>query len=385
MDTSIARMFCNAPRSASWLRASAWLGLACVLCIGVPAAAQDAARQPTGTQVLAELANAQQAVESRAATAPDDATGLQAVATKLQGMGSALRAALGDDADQPITDIGSDERAAAVRAGSAARRVQAWLAASAAGCTRDDIEAMLKALTATLDKLAADTTSQGAPLPMIDGVTTLDGRPLFVLREGAESTRLVLTGANLIDPGCPGPVVTALDAQGQPVGPQPQVAAAHPDRVELDWAGVGKLPPGGYTLQLTTERKAFLHCASQPPTNAMVEVAPPLRFSVTYVLIATCAGSTAPVSLGAATLTLAGRGQTEARDIDVKACPQPVSYTVTAAVRDAGGFETKMSPVTHPADAAIDADLGNGLTLDWDPAGHRLSVNSGGRTCKGVY
>jgi hypothetical protein len=355
-----------------------------LVLVTMTAATQQVAPRLTGDLVVADLAKAQQAVKARADDSHD--AGLQAVAAKLQSMAARLRETLGDDANQPVATIDKDARDAAMRADAAAKRVQAWLDASAVTCTRDEAQAMLAALTATLDQLSADTASQKAPLPVIEGVETLDQRPLFALTADDAVPKFVLTGANLVDAQCANPAVTATGPDGKPVGAQPQLVAAQPGRVELQWPGAANLAPGSYVLNLSAERKAFLlGCVSQPPAVAVLQVAPAPHFDVSYALIATCAGQPAPVSLGSATVAIAGRGQTVARTIDASACATPVSYTLTAAARAGNGEETRAGPFTQGPDASITSGLGNGLTLSWDPALHQLVVRSGQRTCKGVY
>jgi hypothetical protein len=355
-----------------------------LLLAALTAAAQQVAPRLTGDMVVADLAKLQQAVKTRADESHD--ASLQALAAKLETMAARLRETLGGDASQPVATIDKDARDAAVRADAAAKRVQAWLDASAVSCTRDEAEAMLAALSATLDQLSADTASQKAPLPVIDGVETLDQRPLFVLGADDAVPKFVLTGANLVDPQCANPEVTATGPDGKPVGAQPQLVAAQPGRVQLQWPGAANLAPGSYVLKLSAERKAFLlGCVSQPPAEAVLQVAPAPHFTVSYALIATCEGQPAPVSLGSATLDIAGRGQTVARTIDASACSRPVSYTLTAAARAGAGQETRAGPFTQGPEASITSGLGNGLTLGWDPALHQLLVRSGKRTCKGVY
>ncbi len=353
--------------------------------LALSASAQKVAPRLTGALVVEHLDKAAQAVKARAASAGDDR--LPAIATQLQQMQDRLTSALGDDADEPLETIGRSERAAAVRADAAAKRVQAWLDASASACTREDASAMLAAVTATLKQLAADTSDQKAPLPMIDGVETLDKRPLFVLPQGEGTAKFVLTGANLVDTRCANPEVVALGPDGKPAAVQPRLVAAQPGRVELAWSGAGKLAPGTYTLRLTAQRKAFLFgCGSEPPALAVLQIAPPLAFTVSYALSATCAAGTESRLLDSGTLpTITGRGHTETRTINVAACQDPSSYTVAASVRAPDGQESKYGPVTQSAAATIITGLGNGLTLRWEPSLHQLLVNSGKRTCKGVY
>lgn len=354
--------------------------------LALAASAQQVAPRLTGTLVVEHIDKVEQAVKARAASTHD--AKMQALAAQLQGMRNDLGQALGDDADEPLETISKSTRASAVRADAAAKRVQAWLDASAEGCTRADTDAMLAAVTATLNQIAADSSDQKAALPVIDGVETLDQRPLFVLHQGGEATpKFVLTGANLVDTQCANPEVVALAADGKPVSAQPKLVAAQPGRVEMAWPGANTLAPGSYVLKLTAQRKAFLvGCTSEPPATAVLEVAPQLHFTVSYALSATCNGGTAPLVLGSGTLPVMTAGNhTDAKTIDVSACKDPSTFTVAASVRAPDGTETKFGPFSQGAAAMITAGLGNGLTISWDPSLHQLFVGSGARTCKGVY
>lgn len=355
---------------------SAWLVL--------PTLAQEVAPRLTGAMVVDELGKAQQAVNARAKASGD--ANQATIASKLGAMSDALQKSLGGKADEPTATLGADERDAVVRADAAAKRVQAWLDASAVACTKDDLAAMLAAVSVAIDKLAADTSSQKAPLPVIDGVETLDKRQLFVLRPGKDAPRFVLTGENLVDAQCANPKVVAFDASGQPAAMQPQLVAAQSGRVEMRWAGADKLAPGSYTLQLTAQRKAFLiGCTSQPAALTVLQVAPVQHFTVNYALVATCGGSPAPVPMDSQTVSITGRGQTIARNVDTSSCTNPTAYTLTASAHANNGEVTKMGPVTQSPDASITAGVGNGITLSWEPSMRQLFVRSGQQGCKGVY
>lgn len=363
-----------------------WLSGLLLGALALAAPAQQVAPRLTGALVVEHLGKVEQAVKARAAASPDAA--VQGLATQLQRMQAALTRALGDDAEQPLETIDKGTRAAAVRADAATKRVEAWLQVSADGCTRADSSTMLLAVTKTLDEVTADTSDQKAALPVIDGVETLDQRPLFVLHQGATVIpKFVLTGANLVDNQCANPAVVALGADGRKAAAQPKLVAAQPGRVELAWPGAGGLAPGSYTLKLTAQRKAFLvGCTAEPPALAVLQVAPQLHFTVSYALSATCAGGTTPQVLGSGSLpVLTGSNHTEAKTFDVSTCHDPSSYIVAASVRAPDGSETKFGPFSQSAAAMITAGLGNGLTLSWDPALHQLFVASGQHTCKGVY
>jgi hypothetical protein len=351
----------------------------------MPALAQMAPRR-TGAMVLASLDKAQQAVAARAGASRD--THLATARDTLAGMMSSLRASLGGDADKPVDILDARERADALRAQAAAQRVQAWLEASSGTCAADEAAAMAAALDAGVGQLAHATGSQKAPLPVVDGIETMDRRPLFVLRQHGPAPVFALLGENLLDAQCANPTVTATDLQGRTLDAQPRVTAVQASRIELAWPGAAALPPGSYVLHVASKRKAFLRgCTAQPDAVAALQVAPPLRFSVGYALVAVCGGSGDDVvPLGQGTLPdITARGAMASQAIDTSACPAPTSYTVTAAVRAADGKAATVGPITQSADATITAGLPGGLTLSWDPSVRRIFVRSGVNACKGVY
>jgi hypothetical protein len=364
------------------------LGLSILLAVSAacaPALAQMAPRL-TGAMVLASLDKAQQAVSARAGAFRD--AHLAAAGDALAGMASSLRASLGGDADKPVEILDARERAAALRAQAAGQRVQAWLDASSGACTADEAAAMAAALDAGIGQLARATGSQKAPLPVVDGVETMDRRPLFVLRQHGPAPAFALVGENLLDAQCANPTVTATDLQGHALAAQPRVTAVQASRIELAWPGAAALEPGSYVLHVASKRKAFLRgCTAQPEAVAALRVAPPLRFSVGYALVAVCGGPAgAVVPLGKGTLPdIDARGATVSQAIDTSACASPASYTVTATVRAADGKVSTAGPVTQSADATITAGLPGGLTLSWDPSVRRIFVRSGVNACKGVY
>lgn len=363
--------------------------LCCAVVVGgvvvaLTTSAQEVAPRLTGALVVEQLGKVTQAVAARAKAAPDP--DVDALHAQMESLTATLNQELGTDAGQPVATIDAAKRDAVVRANAAALRVQEWLAASAVACTRDDVKAMLVALVATIKQLGADTASQKAPLPIINGVETIDRRPLFVLRPTTAVPRFVLTGENLVDAQCANPQVVAVDADGTSAAQQPQLVAAQAGRVELRWPDADKLAPGSYTLRLTAQRKAFLiGCVSEPPTIAVLQVAPSAPVRVTYALVGTCQGSATPVPLASGVLDLNGPGQTAARHVSLATCPHPVSYTLTAATRVGSGPESKVGPVTQGADAGITTGLGDGLTLVWQPALGQLFARSDKQGCKGVY
>lgn len=375
------------PRAAGM--ASPWctavcIALALAAAVAAPARAQDVATRLTGARVLENLQKAGQAIGARAEATHDG--DLRKIGERLAQMQSALRKELGGDADQPLAIVDAQSRADATRANAAAQRAQAWLDA-APGCDAAETRAMTAALALTVERLAADTASQKDPLPVINGIETVeDHRPLFVLQPGEQAPKFVLAGENLVDPQCANPTVTALDAKGRPVPAQPRVIAAQGGQVELVWPGVDKLAPGGYVLQLAAKRKAFLFgCVAEPVANAALQVSSPLRSTVSYTLSATCSGG-ADVQLDQASLPPIGaRNQTVTHAVGGSACANPVSYTVAASVASSDGQAFPAGPVTQPADASITLGLKGGLTLNWDPTVRQIVVRSGALACKGVY
>lgn len=370
----------------SSLRSVALFALAlAVACLDpVSVQAQDVATRLTGAKVLENVQNAGQTIRARADSTHD--ADLQQVGDRLGKMEAALRKELGDKADQPLAIIDARSRADATRANAAAQRAQAWLGA-APGCDAAETRAMVAALAMMIDRLATDTSSQKAPLPVVNAVETVaDHRPLFVLRPGAQAPKFVLSGENLVDPQCANPAITALDAQGRPVANQPKVIAAQGGQVELAWPDADKLAAGGYVLQLASKRKAFLFgCVDQPPAIAALQVTSPMRFTVGYTLRAMCPGAAADVQVDKADLPqITGSNQTVSHAVSGSACADPVSYTVAATVRGADGQIAQAGPVSQPADASITLGLKGGITLNWDPTVRQIVVRSGAGACKGV-
>ena len=365
--------------------AAAAVALALAVAGFGPGHAQEVTNRLTGAKVLENVHAAAQAIDERAKALSD--ASLVDVSKRLSQMEQSLQKELGDKAAQPLAIIDAQARSDATRANAAAERVQAWLKI-ADGCNAGETAATAAALALMVDRLASDTASQKAPLPIVNGIETVaDHRPLFVLQPGDQAPKFVLTGENLVDPQCANPVVSAFDAQGRPVPSQPKVSAAEASRVELVWPGADKLATGGYVLRLASKRKAFLFgCVDQPPASAALQVAGPMRYSVSYTLSARCPGAAADTELDKGTLPdITARNQTVSHAVSKMACADPVSYTVTAQVGTAGGQPAQAGPVTQPADASITLGMKNGLSLNWDPSVRQLVVRAGAAACKGIY
>ncbi|GAB3792436.1 hypothetical protein [Dyella agri] len=343
------------------------------------AAAQDAAR-PTGDYVLAQLDAARQALAQRAKEHPDQA--LAETDQRLGQIGDALRQQLGGATAQPIEILGDKVKAAALWANAAAQRTQAYLKVSAA-CRGSDAKALAVALALAIERLAAAPAAGKPAPPVIGAVEGADQQPLFVIHPAEQPLAFAVLGANLLDAQCANPQVSLTDAQGKPVDAQPVITGITPQRIALKLAGTAGLKPGGYVLHVVPERKAFLvGCTRQPEAVAAVQVAVPMQVTVDYTLAATCRGQ-GQLTLGHGSLPIVTRqGGAASQPIDVSACANPESYTISATAHF-GDEQATVGPVTQPADAGITAGLPGGLSLSWNPAIHTLFARAGANMCLG--
>ncbi|MFC5525029.1 hypothetical protein ACFPPA_04675 [Rhodanobacter ginsengisoli] len=353
--------------------------------LGGPAVAQLAPRL-TGSIVLTQLEAARHDLAARAARLPQSSLG--ATSQHLASMADALRRTLGNDAVKPIDTIGTEAKGSAYRAYAAAQRARAYLDATR-GCLDADATAMAEALASTVDLLAAASGSSKLQ-PVINGVETMDHRPLFVLRESRKEMAFALVGENLFDAQCESPLVTATDRQGRPQSVQPSVTGLSPSRIELKLPDSTGLPSGGYVLHVRSRRKAFLvGCTSQPEAIAAVQVAAPAKLSVSYSLTATCgaghggAGHAMPPIAGTMP-DISGAGTVSQR-IVIEGCTDPLSYAISAKVTFGDGHGEAIGPISQIASAGITAGLPGGLSLSWDPSVRQLFVRASGNSCKGIY
>ena len=364
---------------------------AAVLALGLSARAAGQAAAPqiaprlTGQLILTQLETAQRDLGARDAEAPGP--GLAATSQKLGDLGQALRKSLGNDLATPVDMLDKDEKAQAYRAEAVVLRAQAFLEASK-GCLGADVSAMARALATTMASNASATGGSKLP-PVVNGVETLDHRPLFVLHGDGAAKAFALTGENLLDAQCASPTVTATDAQGKPQALQPVVTGVLPNRIELK-VPAGSLPAGSYVLNVVAQRKVFLMgCTAQPPAVAALEVAPAPKVSVSYSLTQTCPvagggqGRAMPPITGSMPEGV-GRG-TVARYVAVDGCADPLSYAISATVTFGDGRSSTVGPISQIASAGITAGLPGGLALSWDPSVHQLVVRPATSTCKGVY
>jgi len=348
---------------------------------GGPAVAQIAPRL-TGSAVIDQLQAAQHDLAARAASLPTSS--LAATSQRLAVLTDGLRAALGGDAAKPIDLIGADARAQAYRAFAVAQRTQAYLEASK-GCLDADANAMADALATTVDVVAGGTGSAKLQ-PVINGVETLDHRPLFVLHGKGKDTAFALVGANLFDAQCEDPAVTATDEHGKPLAVQPRITGVLPNRIELALADASQLQPGSYVLHVVPRRKAFLvGCAAQPEARAAVQVAMPAKMSVSYSVSMTCSGGGQALPAVAGTMPDISGAGTVSQRVALGDCADPVSYSVSAKVSFGDGRSASVGPISQIASAGITAGLPGGLTLSWDPSVRELYVRPAANSCKGVY
>ena len=357
-------------------------GLALLLAAGgwgAGAVAQDAAR-PTGDYVLAQLDAARQALAQRAQERPD--TALADAGRQLGQIGDALRQQLGGATAQPIEILGDAAKAAAMRANAAAQRTQAYLKASAA-CRGNDAKVLATALALAIEQLAVAPGASKSP-PVIDAVETSDQQPLFVIHPADRPLAFAVLGANLLDTQCANPQVSLTNAQGKPADAQPVITGITPQRIAFKLASTASLKPGGYVLHVVPQRKAFLvGCTKQPEAVAALQVAPSLHITVDYTLVATCRGQ-GQLTLGHGSLPVVTRqGGAASQPVDVSACTNPESYTISAVAHFGGDDRATVGPITQPADAGITAGLPGGLSLSWNPAIHTLFVRAEASMCRG--
>jgi len=348
-------------------------------------AAPQIAPRLTGELIVTQLEAAQQGLATQAAATPGSS--LAATSRKLADLGQDLRKALGKNLAKPIDTLDNDDKAQAYRVEAVVQRTQAFLEASK-GCLGQDVVAMAEALARTVALKAGNSGGSKLP-PVINGVETLDRRPLFVLHGADAGVAFALTGENLLDAQCASPVVSATDAQGKRQAVQPEVTGVLPNRIELKLPA-GPLPAGSYVLDVVAQRKVFLlGCKAQPPTSAVLEVAPAPKVSVSYSLTQTCPapgggqGRTMPAVTGDMPAGV-GKG-TVAKYVAVDGCADPLSYAVSATVTFGDGHSSTVGPISQIASAGITAGLPGGLSLSWDPSVHQLVVRPAASSCKGVY
>lgn len=359
--------------------------LAACLLLAMGSVSAQLAPRLTAQLALDELATAQ---ADLAKSQPPAGSPLAALGQQLAGMADALRQSAGGNASQPVELVGDALRARIVRAHAAAARVQAYLAVSG-GCGATDTAAMQAALSAGVERLVA-ATAAGKQVPAIDSVQSMANMPLFALHPAAlpagKPLAFALVGSDLADAQCADPRVSTTDAAGKPLASQPVLTGASPARLELRWPDAAALPSGPVVLHVATQRKVFLlGCSALPEADAVVQVAPPVRFDVDYVLEAVCPaqGGTVPLAHGRLP-TLNGYGATVSQPVNTSACAEPDAYRLSATVTQADGSSQAAGPFTQSAQATITAGLPGGLSMSWSPSAQALFVRSGAATCKGA-
>jgi hypothetical protein len=335
----------------------------------------------TGDAVIARLMTAQQDLSARAGALHDDS--LDTASKQLGSMADALRKSLGDKASQPVDLMDDSKRVAALRADAAVQRTRTYLD-TAKDCPGSDAKAMADGLAANIDRLAKASGSSKTT-PVVSGVETMDHRPVFALHPGNAPIALALIGSNLSDPQCADPQVTATDEKGKLLNAQPVVTGALPTRIELKFPDGAGSQSGVFVLHVVAKHKAFLRgCSAQPEALAALQVAPPLRVSVSYNLQATCNGARVPVGSGNVP-DIVAYGATSTQQIAAAGCPDPSRYAISAKVVFGDGSSASVGPVEQSAVADITMGLPAGLTLSWSPSTRVVVVRSAAGVCKGVY
>jgi hypothetical protein len=343
----------------------------------------------TGDAVLSRLDVARHELSSRANKLHDSR--LEVASQRLEHMSDALRKMLAGHAATPVDLMDEQAKAAVLRGDAAVQRMQAYLDV-ADGCVADDAKAMVGALALTIDQLANATGSAKMP-PVIGAVETMDHRPLFAIHANGKPLAFALVGANLSDQQCADPQITATDDKGTLLDAQPIVTGVLPGRIELTLPAGSKLKPGGYVVHVVPKRKIFLRgCTVQPEATAVLQMAPPLRYSVSYVLTAICgaangqgAATGRPMPLAAGKMPdITAHGMAVSKRIDTSACAEPRSYAISATADLGDGNQVSVGPMTQAADAVMTTGLPGGMSLRWNPSVGELVVRSGGNVCKGV-
>jgi hypothetical protein len=368
-------------RSARDMRWISRLGCGLLGALMTSHATAQIAPRLTGDAVLAKLVAARQDLAARAGASHDGR--LSTASERLGAMADALRKQLDSKGSQPIDIIDDSSRVAVLRADAAVQRTRAYLDA-AKGCPGSDAKAMADGLAATIDTLAA-ASGASKTTPVISGVETLDHRPLFALHPGSAPIALALVGANLSDAQCADPQVTATDAQGKLLATQPQITGVLPTRIELKWPDGAGSEQGTVFVHVVTKHKVFLRgCSAQPEALAALQIASPLRVSVSYELAAVCNGQR--VAAGSGQLPdIAAYGATSSAQVPPSGCADPSRYAISAKVALGDGSSSSVGPVEQSAVADITLGLPAGLTLSWSPSTRTVFVRSAGSVCKGVY
>lgn len=378
------------------------LAVGLLLAAAVTAAAQ-VAPQVTAARVAQQLDAARAALKPRlSAQAP---ASLQQAAALLDQLDGKIHHDLGDDMSRPLVRLKDSQQVLLLHARAAATLTAGYLEASS-HCLAGEDAALIRAYVRSLalvagvdsggglSRLARMTgLSKGGSLAVIDGLRNRAQKPVFALQHGVALANLVIHGANLSDPQCSEPQVSALDADGKPLPTQPTVVGVSPSAIEVHWPDAGALAPATYLLQVVPQKhRLLLGCFKQAPARTAVAVVAAPVFHVAYTLSATCAASadgtsaTHRVALAHGDMpALDGFGKTVSARVDTSACPYPVSYAISASVagRD-GAVPAKVGPITQSAEAQISAGLPGGLTLSWNPSMQQLFVSSGSRRCQGI-
>jgi hypothetical protein len=359
---------------------------ACLLVVSALAAQGEGLL--TGGNIATQLEAAQRAIAERAVALPGSDLGR--TAETLGQMAEGVRKAVGKESGKRIDRIDDDDAGRALRGQAAALLSNAWITA-AQGCSEADATAMAGALATAVEALAAAKNSGKDAQPAIQTVLAADNRPLFAVHADARDVKLVLSGVNLHDAGCDDPKLVATDLAGVPLSAQPTITGLTSTRIELSLPP--GLTPGPYLLRLKPLKKGrFLGCAAQPEAVAALAVVPPPKWNVRYSITPSCRSGKGAKAVEAAQAAVAGAlpelaafGATVVQAVQLPACDDPVSYTISATARFADGSEASVGPITQSAAAGITAGIRGGIALTWDPQVRQIFASVSGGRCKGFY
>ncbi len=369
-------------------KSAANLGFCLLACGWLGKVAAQTDPRLTGAAVIAQLEAAQRGLSARAEALPGST--LIASSQHLLAMSAELRKALDRDAAKPLAQASDEAQAQTLRAYAAATQAQAYLGA-ASSCFDGDAVTMARALDATINLLANAPRSSKSEQPVITAVETEDHHPLFAFHGDSQQTVVALLGVNLHDAQCDDPLITATNGQGAMLSQQPAVTSVLPNRIELKVPG--GVEAGSYVLHVLPKRKLrFLGCTTQPEANVALQVAPPIKFSVSYTLTQSCRVRSGKVvvseqpqpAVSGVLPDITAYGATVSQAVVTAACNDPVSTSISSKVLFADGNSAAIGAITQSASAGITVGLPGGLTLRWEPAVKTVFVSAATSLCTAV-
>ena len=339
----------------------------------------------TGTAMVGQLEAAQRDLSARAAQFPDPK--LSSASQRLADLAANFRKELGNDADKPVGKLSDSTQIHALQVRAATLQAKAYLG-GCEGCLNGDAAVMSEALVANIDLLIGKPSSSSAEQPVIDGIETLDHRPIFAVLGGASDVAIAITGSNFHDAKCDDPVVTATNDKGVLADEQPTVTSVLPNRIELKLPK--KLDAGAYILHVNTKHKSrFVGCSASPEAASALQVAPPLKISAAFTLVPVCrsksAGEHDADAIADSLPDITAYGSTVSHPIATTTCPEPVAYKLSAKATLADGSTVTAGPISQNSDAAMTLGIPGGLTMSFDPSVQTVFLKATATPCKGFY